>query len=148
MGVGFPITETLPNLVVILKLMVSYAIIYTVCISFIKLSVLFFYLRVFVNNGLRLATKIVLCVVAAWTLANILLLCLICRPFSANFGGEGECGDIPTAFISIGAFNIISDVVILLLPIPTVWSLKTRRQMKIALTCVFLVGLLYVPCPA
>ena len=48
MGIGLPITETRPNLTVILKLTLSYAIIYTFCITMVKLSVLCFYLRLFI----------------------------------------------------------------------------------------------------
>lgn len=143
MGVGYNIAETLPNLEIILKLMVAYAIIYTFCISFIKLSVLFFYLRVFVNDRFRVVTFSIIGVVTAWTCANVLLLFLICRPFAANYdlSIEGQCGDRPTAFIAIGAFNIITDVVILVLPIPTIWSLRAQKKWKIGLTAIFLLGL-------
>ena len=144
MGVGYPITETIANLEIILKLMVSYSLIYTFAISTIKLSVLLFYLRVFVGQRFRLITKIVAGVVVVYTLANVLLLVLICRPFAANYDMTvgGSCGDQPTAYISIGAYNIISDVVILCLPIPMVWRLKAKREMKIGLTLIFLVGLM------
>lgn len=147
MGVDYPITETLPNIVPILKLMVSYALIYSFCISTVKISVLFFYLRVFVNMRLRLATKIVMGFVAIWTMTNILLLLLICRPFKANYTpalSATYCGNQVQAFISIGAFNIISDVLICTLPIPTIWSLKAKRNMKITLTGLFMIGLLLV----
>jgi hypothetical protein len=143
MGVGLHITETIANLPVILKLMVAYALIYTGCISILKLSVLFFYLRVFLNPGMQLATKITLGVVGAWTIANILMLFLMCRPFASNYDltVKGECADQPTIFIAIGAFNIITDVVILVLPLPTIWGLKAAKQKKIGLTVIFLFGL-------
>lgn len=144
MGVGYPITETLPNIVVILKLMVSYALIYSFCISAVKLSVLCFYLRIFVNKYLRIATMAVMGFVCTWTTANILLLFLICRPFKANYDptlSPGHCGNQIEAFISIGVFNIVSDVMICLLPIPTIWGLKTRRKMKISLTGLFTISL-------
>jgi hypothetical protein len=147
MGVDYPITETLPNIVPLLKLMVSYALIYSFCISTVKISVLFFYLRVFVNERLRLATKIVMGFVASWTITNILLLLLICRPFKANYTptlSTTHCGNQVQAFISIGAFNIISDVLICALPIPTIWSLTAKRKMKITLSGLFMIGLLFV----
>lgn len=145
MGVGYPIEETILNLEIILKLMVSYALIYTFAISTVKMSVLFFYLRVFVGDRFRLVTKIITGFVGVYTCANILLLFLICRPFAANYDTtiDGDCGDQPTAFISIGAYNIISDVVILCLPIPMVWRLHAKKEMKVGLTIIFLVGLVY-----
>ncbi|CAG9945419.1 unnamed protein product [Clonostachys rosea f. rosea IK726] len=141
LGVGHPVEEALPNLPTILRLTISYALIYTFCISLIKMSVLFFYLRVFVNPSLRLATKI--------SIANVLVLFFLCRPFKKNYilDAPGECGDQPTAFISTGVYNIITDIAILLLPIPTIWALKTKRNVKIGLTGVFAGGLV-VSCVA
>ncbi|KAK4038797.1 hypothetical protein C8A01DRAFT_17137 [Parachaetomium inaequale] len=143
MGIGFDVTETLPNLETILKMLVAYELIYATSISTIKLSVMFFYLRVFVNRGLRMATKAALIFVSLWSVGNILQVFLICRPFVKTYSltAEGVCGDQVASFIAIGAFNIISDVIILTLPLPTVWSLKISTPAKLGLTGVFLVGL-------
>ncbi|KAL2022202.1 hypothetical protein VTK56DRAFT_5812 [Thermocarpiscus australiensis] len=144
LGVGYPITETMVNLPMILRLLVSYELIFAMSTFTIKLSVLFFYLRVFVNPAMRLATKVTLGFVCAWTCANILQVFLICRPFRATYDPtvKGECGDQIASFIAIGAFNIITDVIILSLPIPTVWSLKTSSRAKAGLTGVLMIGLL------
>ncbi|RFU72423.1 integral membrane [Trichoderma arundinaceum] len=144
MGVGRPITETLPNLIIILKLTISYALIYTACISTVKLSVLFFYLRVFPNQQMRIATQIVIGFVSIWAVANVLMFFLICRPFEANYNPAigGTCGNQVSAFIAVGAYNIISDFVVLTLPLHTIWTLKARRQMKISLSAIFLAGLI------
>jgi hypothetical protein len=146
MGIGFPITETLPNLGHILKMLVSYELMYATAISTIKLSILFFYLRVFVNRGLRMATIAALIFVSVWSIGNFLQVFLICRPFAKTYtpGMEGECGDQVASFIAIGSFNIITDVIILTLPLPTVWALKMSTPAKLGLTGVFLVGLMYV----
>lgn len=145
--------ETAPNIEHILKMLVSYELIYATSISTIKLSVLIFYLRVFVNKTMRMATKGVIIFVCLWSVGNILQVFLICRPFAAIYTvalmPTAQCGDQVGSFIAIGAFNIITDVLILTLPIPTVWTLKTSKGKKIALTAVFLVGLLYViPSPS
>ncbi|VBB81259.1 Putative protein of unknown function [Podospora comata] len=146
MGVGYPMAETAPNIEHILKMLVSYELIYATSISTIKLSVLIFYLRVFVNKTMRMATKGVIIFVCLWSVGNILQVFLICRPFAAIYTvalmPTAQCGDQVGSFIAIGAFNIITDVLILTLPIPTVWTLKTSKGKKIALTAVFLVGLL------
>lgn len=147
MGVGRPITETLPNLVIILQLTLSYALIYTLCISTVKLSVLFFYLRVFPNKHMRVATKIVIAFISVWALANILMFLLLCHPFAASYNPAlpgGKCGNQVSAFIAVGVYNIISDFVVLTLPLRTIWTLNTKKQMKLSLSAIFLVGLLYV----
>jgi hypothetical protein len=144
MGVGYPITETLPNITIILKLMMSYALIYTFSIALVKASVLCFYFRVFVNDHVRNAAKAVLVLVVAWSIANLLLLFFMCRPFKSNYDltVKGTCLDQPKVFMAIGAFNIISDILICALPIPTIWALKTRRMMKVGLTALFMITLL------
>ncbi|KAK3904713.1 hypothetical protein C8A05DRAFT_13457 [Staphylotrichum tortipilum] len=144
MGIGFNVTETLPNLETILKMLVSYELIYATSISTIKTSILFFYLRVFVNRGLGMATKIALAFVLTWSVGNILQVFLICRPFAKTYSltVEGTCGNQVASFIAIGAFNIITDVIILSLPLPTVWSLKMSTPAKLGLTGIFLVGLI------
>lgn len=146
MGIGFNITETMPNLENILKMLVAYELIYATSISTIKLSILLFYLRVFVNRGLRMATVAALIFVSVWSIGNFLQVFLICRPFAKTYTPlmEGECGDQVASFIAIGSFNIITDVIILTLPLPTVWALKMSTPAKLGLTGVFLVGLVYV----
>ncbi|KAL7918870.1 hypothetical protein ACQKWADRAFT_323457 [Trichoderma austrokoningii] len=145
MGVGRPLTETLPNLVVILQLTLSYALIYTLCISTVKLSVLFFYLRVFPNKHMRVATKIVIVFISVWALANILMFFLLCHPFAASYNlaiPGSKCGHQISAFIAVGVYNIVSDFVVLTLPLRTIWTLNTKKQMKLSLSAPFLVGLL------
>jgi hypothetical protein len=144
MGIGFDITETMPNLPIILRLLVSYELIYATSISTIKLSILLFYLRVFVNRGLRRATMAAIIFVSVWSVGNILQVFLICRPFAKTYTPQldGTCGDQVASFIAIGSFNIITDVIILTLPLPTVWALKMSTPAKLGLTGVFLVGLI------
>lgn len=144
MGVGYPAEETMANLTHILKLLVAYELIYAVCLSTVKISVMTFYLRVFVNRSLRLATKAALVFVILWSTGNVLQVFLICRPFRSTYDPTvpGECGDQVASFIAIGAFNVVTDVIILTLPLPTVWSLRMSTPAKLGLTGVFLVGLM------
>lgn len=112
----------------------------------VKLSIMFFYLRVFVNNGLRLAVKIAMGVTLLWSAGNLIQVFVICRPFRSSWDIKtpGVCGNRQGSFIAIGVFNVVTDFIILLLPIPTVWGLQMRKPAKVALTGVFCVGLLYV----
>ncbi|KAK3952818.1 hypothetical protein QBC32DRAFT_259153 [Pseudoneurospora amorphoporcata] len=146
MGVGYPFTETYMNLVPLLKLLISYELIFATCITTVKLSVMFFYLRVFVNHGLRTATKLAMTFVGLWSTGNVLQVFLICRPFRATYdpmsAPDAVCGSQKASFIAIGAFNVVTDLVILTLPLPTVWGLKMNWSTKAGLTGVFLVGLL------
>lgn len=57
-------------------------------------------------------------------------------------GAKGKCVKAAPALIAFSAFNVFSDVVILLLPIPIVWNLKVSRRQKVSLSGVFLLGVL------
>lgn len=126
------------------QLLVAYVFLFATSTLTIKLSVLFFYLRVFVNRSMIRATKVVMVWVVLWSLGNILQIFLICRPFAASYDPSvsGTCGDQKASFIAIGSFNAVTDVVILCLPIPTIWALKATRRTKIFLTIMFTAGLL------
>jgi len=137
---------TLPpgNLVVLLKMLIAYQLLYGTAQALAKFSYLFFYLRIFINEGFILAVKIMIGVVIAWWAANILQVFLICRPFNMNWNifSKGTCGDRPAAYTAIGAINLITDVVILLLPVPTVWKLKMPVSSKVGICGIFAIGLL------
>ncbi|PHH76208.1 hypothetical protein CDD82_4076 [Ophiocordyceps australis] len=143
-GNGHQVTEVRANMPLLMRFLVAYVSLFASSTLTIKLSVLCFYLRCFVNPRLRRAIKIVMVWVALWSLGNILQVFLICRPFAANYDPtvHGTCGNQRSSFIAIGCFNAITDVVILCLPIPTIWKLKASARTRLAVTAVFAAGLL------
>jgi hypothetical protein len=56
----------------------------------------------------------------------------------------GKCHDVNDIILSQGAFNMASDVVILLLPTASLWQLNVPLSKKIFITLMFATGLLYV----
>lgn len=124
-------------------MLVAYQILYGTAQSLAKFSYLFFYLRIFINKGFIFAVEIMIGIVIAWWTANVLQVFLICRPFNMNWNVnvEGVCGDRPAAYTAFGAINLITDVAILLLPIPTVWKLKMPVSSKVGICAIFAIGL-------
>jgi hypothetical protein len=49
--------------------------------------------------------------------------------------------------IGNAATNVVTDALILLIPIPIVWSLKMRTMQKVGVCSVLLLGVVYVPDP-
>lgn len=56
----------------------------------------------------------------------------------------GHCLNIVTINIVTAAINVLSDVVLLLLPVTCIWQLQMKNRTKIALSAVFATGTLYV----
>ena len=56
----------------------------------------------------------------------------------------GHCISIEAVDIVAAAINVLSDVVLLLLPITCIWQLQMPSRSKLAVSAVFTTGLLYV----
>ncbi|CAN8102311.1 unnamed protein product [Discula destructiva] len=143
LGVGYPLPEVQQNIFMILRILVGYVFVFATWTLTIKLSVLLFYNRIFVNRTMKMATKFTMIFIGLWSVGNIMQIFLICRPFAASYDPTvpGTCGNQKASFIAIGAFNAITDVTILVLPIHTIWSLKTKTGTKLSLLAVFCIGI-------
>lgn len=54
----------------------------------------------------------------------------------------GQCIDFNVAYLASGAVNIISDFLILLLPMLAIWRLQLASKRKLGISAVFATGLL------
>ncbi|KAI1422517.1 hypothetical protein F5Y12DRAFT_799495 [Xylaria sp. FL1777] len=127
---------------------------YTVTMTVIKYSTLVFYWHVFsMKKSIRVPIMILSGLISLWGIAIILVTSLQCIPTRATWErfdpvnpllpSEYKCGVDVGAFVIANAVpNIITDALIVLLPIPYVLSLHLRRSQKIALGGTFLLGLL------
>ena len=50
--------------------------------------------------------------------------------------------DVRVFFLANGALNTITDILILVVPIPSVWGLQLGKRRRMALMAIFAVGLL------
>ena len=65
-----------------------------------------------------------------------------CVPINAFWDAtvKGKCIDITAVLEVSGALNIVTDAVILAIPIPLVWNLKTKLSSKVQILGLFLTG--------
>ncbi|TQN68486.1 Satratoxin biosynthesis SC1 cluster protein 4, partial [Colletotrichum shisoi] len=79
----------------------------------------------------------------AWALYTGLLGFVICRPVRSAWDisvAKTGCGDYTVAFSAVAVFDIVTDVVIVVLPIRVVSGLQMARAHKLALYVVFGAG--------
>lgn len=72
--------------------------------------------------------------------------CLICQPISYRWGvttAGGFCGNQKALDLDIAVINLLLDVVVVVLPMPVLWRLPLARGKKVALTCMFGIGIMY-----
>ncbi len=70
---------------------------------------------------------------------------LICQPIQRNWtiGGNdgGFCGVTTTGTLTTGIIVLLTDLVIVVLPMPMLWSLQMATGKKIAISAIFGIGL-------
>ena len=114
---------------------IQYAFILLMVLAFgcIKLSIAFFYRRLFMtarNTLFDWATKLAIAVVVLWTVAFFFGFIFDCGThFSSNWGSvEDEivnCGDSTNLDNGLVVSDLITDVIILCLPLPVVNTATT-----------------------
>lgn len=113
---------------------------------FTKLTFFFQFYRIVRNTGspLRVHYICIITLISCWLVAQIIVTSLPCIPVAAFWDTtiEGYCPDsTPSRWMSsIG--NIVTDFIILLLPVPVIWRLRIARGQKLALGAVFGLGFL------
>ncbi|KAJ5935099.1 hypothetical protein N7466_004646 [Penicillium verhagenii] len=143
-GMRIHVTELPPaNTILIAKMLIVYQIVYYNAMVLAKFSYLFFYLRIFVTREFRILTWVCMgCAASYWT-GSVLQVFLICHPFEKNWGAGvgGHCASQNVAFSTIGAFNLITDVLIMALPVRFIWKLQMSVGTKMALYGIFGLGI-------
>lgn len=122
-------------------------VLYALVLGFIKLSIAMNFQRVFFTRNFRFAAYVAMGCTVAWMIQTILVGLLICQPIQLNWDprARGTCGSQTAAFTSVGVVDIITDAVLLLLPVKPLSSLRIKPAQKIALAVIFSGGFMCVP---
>ncbi|KAI0024604.1 hypothetical protein F4780DRAFT_724333 [Xylariomycetidae sp. FL0641] len=122
---------------------------YAVARVLIRLSILFFYLRIFRVRQARIAIWITLVVVLAQGIAFFFASLLQCTPVSyfwLHWDGEhqGHCIDARSMVWASAIVGIVQDVWFILLPIPFIIRLQLPLKKKLLVASMFAVGIIVV----
>ncbi|KAF4981155.1 hypothetical protein FZEAL_2989 [Fusarium zealandicum] len=120
--------------------------IYVTLLASVKASMLCFFIRVFPTPFMQKTSKAALVFVGMWLISYLAACIFLCNPVSAQWTGLGKCGAYIPMIQSLIATNAIGDLVIMALPMHSIWQLQTRRTDKIGITSCFALGLACVVC--
>ncbi|KAE8323881.1 integral membrane protein [Aspergillus sergii] len=105
-----------------------------------KLAILHLYLSIFTHKALRYTCYGTGAVIILNWIAVIIAGLLSCQPLSYFWTQQGHCIDI-NAWLRWGGFaNILTDVVMLILPIPVVLNLHASIRLRLGILITFLLG--------
>ncbi|KAB8289667.1 hypothetical protein EYC80_010580 [Monilinia laxa] len=147
-GVGYHVEYielTAPHkLIRLYKLLIFFPATYAIAVTFPKLSILAMYLRIFTVPFYRMLTYFVIYILVASSTILFMMMLFQCTPvnyfWDKSISG-GKCHfDIEKLFLYASLPNIITDVAMLVLPLPFVYRLNMTRKMKIGLALTLLTG--------
>lgn len=116
---------------------------YSPALAFAKMSFLCFYLNVNPDQTFRIGVFITMFVVVGSCLGVVVSLLAACTSFARNIDPsikEGKCINKASLYIATAVLNIVTDIMVLILPIPMVLGLQMVRSRKIMLILLFSVG--------
>lgn len=125
----------------------AWMIIYGASIALSKCAILLLYIRVFITTkkSFTITAYAVGFVIIATAIANTFISILQCSPqafaWDKSMQGGGCIDEIAwTRYMAIP--NVVTGIVMLIMPLPVVWRLNISIAAKIALTATFLHGIM------
>ncbi|OHE97152.1 hypothetical protein CORC01_07593 [Colletotrichum orchidophilum] len=117
-------------------------IFYNTGLACVKVSILLLYLRILRDLNYRKACYVVLFFVVCVSLWTILSAIFFCVPIRKNWDDTvtGVCFKKGVAWYVNAGLNILTDFMILILPLPILPKIKQSRRQKIGLYLIFVLG--------
>ncbi|KAK5193383.1 hypothetical protein LTR99_006935 [Exophiala xenobiotica] len=125
------------------QLLYASVIVYNIALFLVKISILYQYLRFFVQRSYRLTAWCLIGFIGFGGFAFILTTCFSCWPIKYYWNKSikgGHCVDMLAFWFSLSAFNITTDLAVWFLPMPVLKRLQLPRKQKISLIAVFALG--------
>lgn len=145
--VAFVPEEDLPQF---LKILFIGYFVYDVALAITKCSALLFFSRVFPRRQsptwFNWALYTIHGLNVAWLVGIIFGTVFICQPVAKNWIPDmpGYCGPPSGLWIGSAVPSAFIDLLILLLPLPKIWSLQLTRVKRFGIIAVFMLGYWYV----
>lgn len=117
--------------------------IYLPSVTFPKLAILALYLRIFTTRGYRIATYCVGSIVVLSCIVGLVANSIVCQPFAYFWDKSipnGRCLDVVAAYRYISIPNIVTDLMMLILPMRPLFKLRVSLPLKLGLIATFVFG--------
>ncbi|KAJ5711332.1 hypothetical protein N7488_005488 [Penicillium malachiteum] len=132
----------------VLKMIIVCQALYGVGLALVKTSMMILYYKLFgTKKSMRLAIYTTGAIVWAWALSIVLESFLLCHPIRYNWDPTipgGGCGNRNAAFVVAGVLNMLTDFMVMSLPIPYIIKLQLPIGRKVGLIIAFSLGLFVI----
>lgn len=112
--------------------------------TFIRISAIMLSKRIFSMERFRWIWLSLLISSVLYGLVIILEIFLICRPMAVDWNASinGKCGNQIVSYVVLEILGLLLDLIIIMIPIPIIWSLQMNRATKFGLSISFSIGIL------
>lgn len=117
--------------------------VFMLCNGFTKLSLLTFYLHLSPQFYFRVAVWISIGIVATYTTVITVLMVFHCNPVKKAFDFTitgGVCMDAGILYMATAVSNIVTDIMLFVLPIRTIMGLRMGLGQKLGAIFIFAIG--------
>ena len=130
------------GLTMILQTFYISIVLYNASLTATKITFLLQYYRILGTGQMRMVIIIAFVLVGLWSISQLLVVVFTCTPIHKFWLSDtpGTCiPNLPFWYINAGG-NIVTDVIVFLLPLPALGRLNLRRGQKLGLIAVFCLG--------
>ena len=130
------------DIVMMAKWLVVAEILYAWNLGWTKISILLMYYRIFRLPYFKKMAWGVGAFVMVWVVTITFIFIFICVPVQKMWYPDlpGKCVNQVATWIANAASTIFTDLIILIMPIPPIWSLTLAKREKIGVTTAFGLG--------
>ncbi|KAK5652250.1 hypothetical protein OQA88_10747 [Cercophora sp. LCS_1] len=120
---------------------------YKISLQATKVSLLLFYVRIFHHiSWFKKVSYVFITFLLVYLFATTVVSLVQCQPIATAWDSSrtGKCIDLISFFVFNGSFAVVTDIIVLILPLPLVWGLQLPLGQKLALVPVFGIGIFIV----
>lgn len=125
------------------KYLLAISLVYAGSFNLAKLAILALYRRLFPQKKIVILIHVLMGILVGHTISIVVAALAACSPFAANWYPTlpgAFCINKEALFIWSSFPGIVTDIVMLILPIRVVWNLQISKRLKVGLTITFMVG--------
>lgn len=112
----------------------------TICLN--KVATILLYLRIFVTQKFQIAAYTVMGIIIAWSIGAVASTIFQCVPVAGAWNRklDATCINTDIFWITYAVINILTDVMVLALPIVPIMALQLSTRNKLMICAIFLMG--------
>ncbi|KAI9679926.1 MAG: hypothetical protein M1817_004941 [Caeruleum heppii] len=122
----------------------AFNLLYTTGYPLSKVSLALFYRRLFVQRWFRCLCWVMIACFVSYSIATVIIDVQLVLPINAYWDftvTPTKSLDGNSLFMANAAFNIITDILLLIMPLAVIWRLQMSVQQKIGVSVIFAMGI-------